>query len=140
MAFLMNKAGRRIPSYIILFSRSIIHRSTVTAPLPSSSINAQKPQSKDSNEHENLKSTRATSTSLSTDKVVKTNKEVRTSNSFVMNLYRGQFYAPEVFPYPNVLNEEQKDNVKMLIDPICKFFEEKNDPIKNDQLGEVFIN
>jgi hypothetical protein len=27
----------------------------------------------------------------------------------------------------------------MLIDPIWKFFEEKNDPGKNDQLEKVFI-
>jgi very long chain acyl-CoA dehydrogenase len=69
----------------------------------------------------------------------KVDKKIKTSNSFVMNLFRGQFYPNEVFPYPNVLNEEQKDNVKMLIDPISKFFEEKNDPGKNDQLEKVFI-
>jgi hypothetical protein len=38
-----------------------------------------------------------------------------------------------------VLNEEQKENVKMLIDPISKFFEEKNNPDKNDQLEKVSI-
>lgn len=57
-----------------------------------------------------------------------------------MNLFRGQFYPNEVFPYPNVLNDEQKDNVKMLIDPIWKFFEEKNDPAKNDQLEKVRVS
>jgi hypothetical protein len=66
-------------------------------------------------------------------------RKARTSNSFVMNLFRGQFYPHEVFPYPNVLNEEQKENVKMLIDPISKFFEEKNNPDKNDQLEKVSI-
>ena len=69
----------------------------------------------------------------------KVDKKPRTSNSFVMNLFRGQFYPDEIFPYPSVLNEEQKDNVKMLIDPIWKFFEEKNDPAKNDQDEKVFF-
>ena len=57
-----------------------------------------------------------------------------------MNLFRGQFNPHDVFPYPNVLNEEQKENIKMLIDPIWKFFEQKNDAVKNDQLGKVFCS
>ncbi|CAF3304852.1 unnamed protein product [Rotaria socialis] len=59
-------------------------------------------------------------------------KSARVSNSFVLNLYRGNFHPNELFPYPNVLNEEQKENVKVFIDPIWKFFEEKNDSVKND--------
>ncbi|CAF5210007.1 unnamed protein product, partial [Rotaria magnacalcarata] len=59
-------------------------------------------------------------------------KSARVSDSFVLNLYRGNFHPNELFPYPNVLNEEQKENIKMLIDPIWKFFEEKNDSVKND--------
>jgi very long chain acyl-CoA dehydrogenase len=91
---------------------------------PESLINEQRPQSKESKDHEKAK---------------KDDKKVKTSNSFVMNLFRGQFYPNEVFPYPNVLNEEQKDNVKMLLDPISKFFEEKNDPDKNDKAEKVFL-
>jgi very long chain acyl-CoA dehydrogenase len=84
---------------------------------------------KGSKEHEKAKQQRPAST--------KVNKKARTSDSFVLNLFRGQFYPNEVFPYPNVLNEEQRENVKMLIDPIWKFFEEKNDAAKNDQLEKV---
>ncbi len=141
-SLLVSTTCRRIPSYAILFNRSIIHRTAATAPLasapvtPESLINEQRPQGRESKEHEQTKKARLTPTLSSKEKV---NKQARTSSSFVMNLFRGQFYPNEVFPYPNVLNEEQKENVKMLIDPIWKFFEEKNDPGKNDQLEKVFI-
>ena len=130
---LVQTACRRVPSYVILWNRSIIHRTQATAPLasapvtPESLINEQRPQSKESKEHEKNKTSR-----LDPSRAPKERLTARTSNSFVMNLFRGQFSPDEVFPYPNVLNDEQKDNVKMLIDPIWKFFEEKNDPAKND--------
>lgn len=57
--------------------------------------------------------------------------------SFVMNLFRGQVEGRQVFPYPNVLNEEQRDTLQMLIDPCEKFFNEVNDPTKNDTLEKV---
>ena len=130
---LVRSTCRRVPSYLILF-----HRNAATAPLastpvtPESLINEQRPQSKESKEHQTAKTERLTPTAST-----KVDKKVKTSNSFVMNLFRGQFYPNEVFPYPNVLNEEQKENVKMLLDPISKFFEEKNDPGKNDQAEQV---
>ena len=40
-----------------------------------------------------------------------------------MNLFRGAVDTSQVFPYPEVLNEEQKDTLKMFIDPTAKFFE-----------------
>jgi hypothetical protein len=113
---LTQTACRRIPSCIVLWNRSTIHRYAATA-----SIDEQRAQSNMSDAQQNK------------SKAV----PMRTSTSFVMNLFRGQFYPNEIFPYPNVLNDEQKDNVKMLIDPIWKFFEEKNDPAKNDQLETV---
>jgi hypothetical protein len=124
----------------------VTHRTTASAaPLasapvtPESLINEQRSRSKESKEHEKTKERRVSPTPSSKEKVLKADKQVRTSTSFVMNLFRGQFYPNELFPYPNVLNEEQRDNVKMLIDPIWKFFEEKNDPAKNDQLEKVFF-
>jgi hypothetical protein len=145
-SLLISTASRRVPSYLILFNRSVIHRTASTAPLasapvtPESLINEQRPQSKESKEHVKTRAARLTPTPSSNEKVVKADRKAKASNSFVMNLFRGQFYPDEIFPYPNVLNEEQKDNVKMLIDPIWKFFEEKNDPAKNDQLEKVFIS
>nr|ACI90354.1 hypothetical protein [Philodina roseola] len=100
---------------IILSNRSIICRTQATAaakaaPAESSIKNEKKPVAR---------------------------PKAKSSDSYVMNLFRGQFYPKEVFPYPNVLNDEQKENVKMLIDPIWKFFEEKNDPAKNDETGII---
>ncbi len=138
---LVSTACRRVPSCVLLLNRGVIHRTAASAaPLasapvtPESLINEQRSQSKESKEHEKTKQQRLSSAK---ENVVKVDKQVRTSESFVMNLFRGQFYPKELFPYPNVLNEEQRDNVKMLIDPIWKFFEEKNDAAKNDQLEKV---
>lgn len=38
----------------------------------------------------------------------------------------------ELFPFPNALNDEQRDTLQALVDPTAKFFEEKNDANKND--------
>lgn len=129
---LVGTVCRRVPTGILLLNRAVTHRTAATAAArvtPESLINEQQPQSKESKEHEKTKQERLAST--------KVDKKAKTSDSFVLNLFRGQFYPNEVFPYPNVLNDEQRDNVKMLIDPIWKFFEEKNDAAKNDQLEKV---
>ncbi|XP_031330008.1 very long-chain specific acyl-CoA dehydrogenase, mitochondrial [Photinus pyralis] len=57
--------------------------------------------------------------------------------SFTLNLFRGQLEAREVFPFPNPLNEDQRDTVRMLIDPVAKFFEEINNAKKNDELESI---
>lgn len=54
-----------------------------------------------------------------------------------MNLFRGQMRLDEIFPYPSSLNEEQRDILQSLVDPTAKFFEEKNDSLKNDKLETV---
>ncbi|XP_014204905.1 very long-chain specific acyl-CoA dehydrogenase, mitochondrial isoform X2 [Copidosoma floridanum] len=59
-----------------------------------------------------------------------TNKE---SQSFTMNVFRGHLQISQVFPYPEVLNDEQEETLKMLIDPLEKFYKEVNDPSKNDE-------
>ena len=139
---LISATYRRVPSCISLVNRAVTHRTAASAaPLasapvtPESLINEQRPQSKESKAHEKTKQQRLSPTSK--EKVTKPSRQVPTSTSFVMNLFRGQFASSEIFPYPNVLNEEQRDNVRMLIDPIWKFFEEKNDAAKNDQLEKV---
>ena len=40
-------------------------------------------------------------------------------------------------PYPDVLNEEQRDTLQMLVDPTEKFMTEKNNALKNDALEMV---
>ncbi|KAF5271999.1 hypothetical protein FQR65_LT04980 [Abscondita terminalis] len=57
--------------------------------------------------------------------------------SFTINLFRGQLEPREVFPFPNPLNDDQKDTVRMLVDPVAKFFDEVNNPAKNDELEKI---
>ncbi|XP_054268375.1 very long-chain specific acyl-CoA dehydrogenase, mitochondrial [Macrosteles quadrilineatus] len=64
-------------------------------------------------------------------------KAAKESQSFVMNLFRGTLQASQVFPYPEVLTEEQHDTLKMLVDPVSKFFDEQNDAAKNDAMEKV---
>lgn len=40
-----------------------------------------------------------------------------------MNMFRGQLNISQVFPYPEVLTEDQTDTLKMLVDPVSKFFD-----------------
>ncbi|CAK1544331.1 unnamed protein product [Leptosia nina] len=56
----------------------------------------------------------------------------RQSDSFTMNIFRGQFETAQIFPYPDVLNDEQHQTLAELIPPMEKFFEEVNNPAKND--------
>lgn len=57
-----------------------------------------------------------------------------------MNIFRGQVEARQVFPYPNALNEEQRETLQMLVDPTAKFFAEVNNPAKNEELEKVEEN
>lgn len=57
---------------------------------------------------------------VKSDKAEASKKE---SQSFTMNLFRGQLQTSQVFPYPEPLNEDQVETLKMFIDPVEKFFE-----------------
>ncbi|XP_061664911.1 very long-chain specific acyl-CoA dehydrogenase, mitochondrial [Syngnathoides biaculeatus] len=59
------------------------------------------------------------------------------SKSFAVNIFKGQIATSQVFPYPSVLNEEQEQFLRELVPPVGKFFEEVNDPAKNDALEKV---
>lgn len=59
------------------------------------------------------------------------------TKSFVMNIFRGQVQTDQVFPFPSPLSQDQLDTLKMLVDPVEKFFAEVNDPIKNDNTSDV---
>ncbi|XP_065177971.1 very long-chain specific acyl-CoA dehydrogenase, mitochondrial-like isoform X2 [Sycon ciliatum] len=59
------------------------------------------------------------------------------SPSFALNIFRGDINTSEVFPYPQVLTEEQNEETRMLVDPTTKFFEEVNDAAHNDEVAEV---
>lgn len=59
------------------------------------------------------------------------------SKSFALNLFKGSLQGSQVFPYPEVLNEEQTETIKSLLDPLSKFFTEVNNPAKNEELEAV---
>uniref|UniRef100_A0A3B4VGA5 Very long-chain specific acyl-CoA dehydrogenase, mitochondrial n=1 Tax=Seriola dumerili TaxID=41447 RepID=A0A3B4VGA5_SERDU len=59
------------------------------------------------------------------------------SKSFAVNIFKGQIATPQVFPFPSALNEEQEQFLRELVGPVGKFFEEVNDPAKNDALEKV---
>uniref|UniRef100_A0AAG5DC15 Very long-chain specific acyl-CoA dehydrogenase, mitochondrial n=1 Tax=Anopheles atroparvus TaxID=41427 RepID=A0AAG5DC15_ANOAO len=52
--------------------------------------------------------------------------------SFLTNIFRGEVQPAQVFPYPEALDAEQKEYIAAFVDPVTKFFEEVNDPVKND--------
>lgn len=68
---------------------------------------------------------------------LKDEKVLKESQSFAMNMYRGQLQTSQVFPFPEPLNEEQEENLKMMIDPLEKFYEEVNDSFKNDENASI---
>uniref|UniRef100_A0A8C5K973 Very long-chain specific acyl-CoA dehydrogenase, mitochondrial n=1 Tax=Jaculus jaculus TaxID=51337 RepID=A0A8C5K973_JACJA len=59
------------------------------------------------------------------------------SKSFAVGMFKGQLTTDQVFPYPSVLNEEQTQFLREMVGPVGRFFEEVNDPAKNDALEKV---
>ncbi|KAG8507145.1 Very long-chain specific acyl-CoA dehydrogenase, mitochondrial, partial [Galemys pyrenaicus] len=59
------------------------------------------------------------------------------SKSFAVGMFKGQLTTDQVFPFPDVLNEEQTQFLKELVGPVSRFFEEVNDPAKNDMMEQV---
>lgn len=59
------------------------------------------------------------------------------SKSFAQNLFRGIIEPEQVFPYPEVLNEDQRETLQMLVPITERAMTEVNDPAKNDELETV---
>merc|ERR550517_1517511 len=64
-------------------------------------------------------------------------KKAASSNSFVQNVFRGMVDPTQIFPYPVVLDVEQKENLEMLVPLAERVVEEVNDPLLNDQIETV---
>merc|ERR1719370_70993 len=64
-------------------------------------------------------------------------KKAASSNSFVQNVFRGMVDPTQMFPYPVVLDVEQKENLDMLVPLADRVMEEVNDPLLNDQIETV---
>lgn len=67
----------------------------------------------------------------------KSNRPPPQSKAFCMNMFRGNLVPEQCFPYPDVLSPDQRETLEMLLGPCEKFFQEVNDPAKNDQLELV---
>ncbi|XP_018551969.1 very long-chain specific acyl-CoA dehydrogenase, mitochondrial [Lates calcarifer] len=76
---------------------------------------------------------------VGTDAATKAEKKTvaEESKSFAVNIFKGQIATAQVFPYPSALNEEQEQFLRELVGPVTKFFQEVNDPAKNDALEKV---
>merc|ERR1712088_710388 len=59
------------------------------------------------------------------------------SKSYVQNIFRGIIEPEQAFPYPNTLDQDQRDTLEMLVPITEKFFMEQNDPLKNDADAKV---
>ncbi|OQV18011.1 Very long-chain specific acyl-CoA dehydrogenase, mitochondrial [Hypsibius exemplaris] len=64
-------------------------------------------------------------------------KKAQDSKSFVANLFRGRAVTDQIFPFPSVLDDEQKDTLRSFVEPTNKFFEEVNDAAKNDETSKI---
>ena len=60
-----------------------------------------------------------------------------TPSSFVRGLFLGELYDKEVFPFPETLSKEAKENLDMLIPATQQFFQEEVDSKKNDELAKI---
>ncbi|CAG7838395.1 unnamed protein product [Allacma fusca] len=61
-----------------------------------------------------------------------TSSRAAESQSFAVNMFRGKVKPDQVFPYPDVLTADQRETLEMIVPATEKFFEESNDPAKND--------
>ena len=59
-------------------------------------------------------------------------KKAVDSKSFVQNVFRGMIVPDQAFPYPQPLDEEQKENLQMLVPIAERVMGEQNDPLVND--------
>ncbi|CAH2049786.1 unnamed protein product, partial [Iphiclides podalirius] len=66
-----------------------------------------------------------------------TARGARQSASFTLNLFRGELETAQVFPFPEPLTEDQRQTLVELVPPVEKFFQEVNDPAKNDADAQI---
>jgi very long chain acyl-CoA dehydrogenase len=58
---------------------------------------------------------------------------VTETTSFAMNVFLGQIRPDEVFPFRDVLSDDQRHVLEAIVGPAEEFFAEHNDPLKNDK-------
>jgi len=65
------------------------------------------------------------------------NKKAVHSKSFAQNMFRGMVEPEQMFPYPEVLNEDEIETLQMLVPLAERAMVELNDPALNDELEKV---
>ncbi|XP_064456269.1 very long-chain specific acyl-CoA dehydrogenase, mitochondrial-like [Ornithodoros turicata] len=81
-----------------------------------------------------LKLVRLTSTSSGADSRRGRNRSFKKmeSNSFLMNIFKGEANMEQMFPFPDVLTDDQLETLRMVLGPVYKFLTEVNDAKQND--------
>ncbi|XP_015784565.1 very long-chain specific acyl-CoA dehydrogenase, mitochondrial-like [Tetranychus urticae] len=59
------------------------------------------------------------------------------TNSFIMSIFSGQANVNQVFPYPDVLTEDQVETLNMVREPTLKLFNEMHDPLVAELNGKA---
>jgi very long chain acyl-CoA dehydrogenase len=67
----------------------------------------------------------------------KSSPAARESSSFVQNIFRGIVQPEQIFPYPDVMTEDQRETLAMLLGPAERFFTEEHDSLAADAAGKV---
>ncbi|XP_065081292.1 very long-chain specific acyl-CoA dehydrogenase, mitochondrial-like [Ochlerotatus camptorhynchus] len=55
--------------------------------------------------------------------------------SFMANLFRGEIEPAQIFPYPEAADQEQREYIQSLADPVHRFFAERYDAVESEKLG-----
>ncbi|XP_019555961.3 very long-chain specific acyl-CoA dehydrogenase, mitochondrial-like [Aedes albopictus] len=54
--------------------------------------------------------------------------------SFMANLFRGEIQTSQVFPYPEAADQELREHIRSLADPVYRFLAERYDPAESEKL------
>eukprot|EP00002_Diphylleia_rotans_P014377 TRINITY_DN27_c0_g1_i1.p1 TRINITY_DN27_c0_g1~~TRINITY_DN27_c0_g1_i1.p1 ORF type:complete len:617 (-),score=160.11 TRINITY_DN27_c0_g1_i1:495-2345(-) len=57
--------------------------------------------------------------------------------SFARGLFLGKIQTSQAFPYPDTLDEETRDTIRQLVDPVEKFFATKVNSAEIDRAGKI---
>uniref|UniRef100_A0A1A9WEW1 Very long-chain specific acyl-CoA dehydrogenase, mitochondrial n=1 Tax=Glossina brevipalpis TaxID=37001 RepID=A0A1A9WEW1_9MUSC len=61
----------------------------------------------------------------------------RPNQSFMANIFRGNLVSSQVFPYPDVLTNDEKELLGSFVPAFEKFFLDVNDAAKNDENSKI---
>ena len=62
---------------------------------------------------------------------------ISSNSSFVHNIFRGRLDTSQVLPYPDVLTQEERDTLQLLLAAAERGVKEQNDALLNDELETV---